>query len=299
MMEVQAVYPPETSAKPRSPPRSVPQVSPVDTSRVCGESQVFSQLGDQLFLIRNNGNDRLWKVHQGEMNQEFIDELSVLHNLRHPRLTPIEEVRKSDNVHVIVYRTNSGNLKDLIHREGILPESRVAHYFRQVVEVVQYCHENNVGLGNNIRLTNFVFDGDDRENIRMDLIQSPFDTAETSMTSSRLYSPAYCSPEAVPWVGLAPYDILKADIWSLGILLYALLTGTYPYMDDNPDKQFMRIALQALPLPKNVSSSVQSLLSLLLKKDGDDRIALEDILHHPWMRQNNFSESDLYEPLFS
>ena len=45
------------------------------------------------------------------MNQEFIDELSVLHNLRHPRLTPIEEVRKSDNVHVIVYRTNSGNLK--------------------------------------------------------------------------------------------------------------------------------------------------------------------------------------------
>ena len=133
----------------------------------------------------------------------------------------------------------------------------------------------------------------------MDLIQSPFDTAETSMTSSRLYSPAYCSPEAVPWVGLAPYDILKADIWSLGILLYALLTGTYPYMDDNPDKQFMRIALQALPLPKNVSSSVQSLLSLLLKKDGDDRIALEDILHHPWMRQNNFSDSDLYEPLFS
>ena len=62
MMEVQAVYPPETSAKPRSPPRSVQQVSPVDTSRVCGESQVFSQLGDQLFLIRNNGNDRLWKV---------------------------------------------------------------------------------------------------------------------------------------------------------------------------------------------------------------------------------------------
>ena len=45
------------------------------------------------------------------MNQEFIDELSVLHHLRHPRLTPIEEVREGDNVHVIVYRTNSGNLK--------------------------------------------------------------------------------------------------------------------------------------------------------------------------------------------
>ena len=133
----------------------------------------------------------------------------------------------------------------------------------------------------------------------MDLIQSPFDTTDSSLTSSRLYSPAYCSPEAVPWLHLAPYDILKADIWSLGILLYALLTGTYPYMDDNPDKQFMRIALQPLPLPKNVSSSVQTLLTLLLKKDCDDRVDLEDILHHPWMRQGGVSETDLYQPLFS
>lgn len=131
-----------------------------------------------------------------------------------------------------------------------------------------------------------------RSSIRLDLLQTPIDTADSNMTSNRLYNPAYCSPEAVPWWG--PYDVLKADVWSCGILLYALLTGTYPYMDENLDKQFYRISLQPLPLSRNVSSSAQTLLHLLLKKDPDERITLEDALNHPWLRPTT-PDVDLYQ----
>lgn len=258
------------------------------------ENRVLCQLGERVFVIRDPklGVDRLCKIHRGEMNQEFIDELYIVHNLRHARMTSIEEVKANDEGYAIIYKTNNGNLKDLITREGLISEERVAEYFRQVVEVVQYCHSNSVGLGNNIRLTNFVFD-DDRNSVRMDLLQNPIDVTDSNMTSNRLYNPAYCSPEAVPWWG--PYDVLKADVWSCGILLYALLTGTYPYMDEKIDKQLLRISLQPLPMPNNVSSSARTLLQMLLKKDPDERITLDQALCHPWLRRSE--PVDLYTPL--
>lgn len=52
-----------------------------------------------------------FQVHPGEMTQDFIDELELVHNLRHERLTPIEEIRQNEEGYVIIYRTNRGNLK--------------------------------------------------------------------------------------------------------------------------------------------------------------------------------------------
>jgi len=126
----------------------------------------------------------------------------------------------------------------------------------------------------------------------MDILQNPIDTTDTNLTQNRLYNPAYCSPEAVPWWG--PYDVTKADVWSCGILLYGLLSGTYPYMDENLNKQFYRISLQPLPLPRTVSTSAQTLLHLLLKKDPAERITLDQALSHPWLKPQT-PNLDLYQ----
>jgi serine/threonine protein kinase len=64
-------------------------------------------------------------------------------------------------------------------------------------------------------------------------------------------------------------------------------------MDENIEKQFYRISLQPLPLPDNISYSAKSLLSMLLRKDPEERATFDDIIHHPWLKE--MEDVDLYE----
>ena len=122
-----------------------------------------------------------------EVIEEAREEIKLIHNLthcedRHPRLTPIKELRSVENGCAIIYQSNFGNLKgtekvvstnivmptenlfiyifilELIEKNKILTEVQAAVYFKQIVEVIKYCHSKDVTLGRNIKLMNCVFD---------------------------------------------------------------------------------------------------------------------------------------------
>jgi len=114
------------------------------------------------------------------------------------------------------------------------------------------------------------------------MLENPIDISTSKETSDRHFHPAYCPPEAIPWWG--DYDAASADSWTLGILLYRMVAGRYPYMDPNIDKQYYRITLQPIPMPDFLSDSLKSLLYMLLQKDWTKRISIQDILHHPWCK---------------
>ena len=116
-----------------------------------------------------------------EVIEEAREEIKLIHNLtrgedRHPRLTPIKELRSVENGCAIIYQSNFGNLKgtekvvptenlfiyifilEFIEKNKILTEVQAAVYFKQIVEVIKYCHSKDVTLGRNIKLMNCVFD---------------------------------------------------------------------------------------------------------------------------------------------
>ena len=116
-----------------------------------------------------------------EVIEEAREEIKLIHNLtrgedRHPRLTPIKELRSVENGFAIIYQSNFGNLKgtekvvptenlfiyifilEFIEKNKILTEVQAAVYFKQIVEVIKYCHSKDVTLGRNIKLMNCVFD---------------------------------------------------------------------------------------------------------------------------------------------
>jgi len=243
---------------------------------------------DSVYVVRDSTDARqLCRVYAKEVIEEAREEIELIHNLtrgenRHPRLTPIKELRAVENGCAIFYQSNFGNLKELVEENKMLTEKQASIYFKQIVETIKYCHSKNVTLGRNIKLMNCVFDDKSLNSIRLDMLENPIDISTCKETSDRHFHPAYCPPEAIPWWG--DYDAASADAWTLGILLYRMVAGRYPYMDPNIDKQYYRITLQPIPMPDFLSDSLKSLLYMLLQKDWTKRISIQDILHHPWCK---------------
>ena len=123
------------------------------------------------------------------------------------------------------------------------------------------------------------------------MMDSPIDMSESPLTGLRKYSLFYCAPELILDRD-SDFDITRADAWSLGILLFKLLTGCYPFHDTELKKQFTRICHQPLPLPPNLSSSALSLLAALLDKRPENRATLELLKTHAWLN----SETEINEP---
>ena len=122
--------------------------------------------------------------------------------------------------------------------------------------------------------------------LRLDVLKKPHDvsTDRLAYTCENRFANHYTPPESMPdqW---DLYDPLKADSWCAGVLLYKMVTGLYPYRDEDPDILSMKICQQRLAVPINLSESLKSLLHMLLNKKWEDRVAIENALLHPWIRR--------------
>ena len=177
-------------------------------------------------------------------------------------------------------------------RRGLAePEAR--WFFQQLMLAVDFCHRMGV-VNRDIKLENTLLAGDARPLIKISDFGFSKDEHGQSAPTTRVGTVMYMAPEVVSNGPDAVYDAKKADVWSCGVVLYAMLTGKYPFKrdeDNNLSKvQGVRAALQRIlrgdyAVPAHLSPTCKDLLHHMLKPDPKHRLSVEEVMQHAWYKE--------------
>lgn len=211
------------------------------------------------------------------ISERALLERDILAMLDHPAIPKLIDSYVDDNVLYVVMELKKGKTLGEFCRGHRLAERDVVYIVRQLVDVLSYLHDKMKIIHRDIKLENILID----DLRRISIIDFGFaDHLKDGMTE-RLGSPAYCSPEIVTG------DTYSAtsDVWSLGVVTYYLLDGNLPFDGDTIDDVFEAICSSNPPIAEiaGVSADSKNFLSQVLRKDGKDRLNIQEVASHPWL----------------
>eukprot|EP00210_Caulerpa_lentillifera_P003323 g3172.t2 len=186
-----------------------------------------------------------------------------------------------------------GKLNNFIAKRNGIDLTTARWFFQQLIIAVDYCHRMRV-IDRDIKLENVLVDCDDKYPM-LKICDFGYSKNEmkNSVACSTVGTVNYMAPEVFAAAGNVEYDGKKADIWSCGVLLYAMVFNCYPFIkkeDIKGSNCFEKIATKVINEPLNFPAhdqsleDVQDLLTKILEKDPDRRITLAQIMEHRWFR---------------
>lgn len=204
-------------------------------------------------------------------------EIVIMKLIDHPNVLNLYDVwETSGELFLIMEYVPGGELFDYLVKRGRLPENEALRYFQQIIHAVDYCHRFNI-CHRDLKPENLLLDKD--KNIKVaDFGMAAWQAGERMLETS-CGSPHYASPEIV--AGKA-YHGSASDIWSCGIILFALITGRLPFDDDNIRVLLLKVKTGIFEMPNEVQGHARDLLYRMLEKDPERRITMPDILVHPF-----------------
>ena len=216
-----------------------------------------------------------------ESQTRFQREVALIKDLDHPFIAEFFElIEDSENFYVVMEYVENGNMLDFVNRNGELSEDQARRYFFQLVAVLEYLHDVKRIAHRDLKAENVLLDRHD--NIRLiDFGLSNIFSADDPYLKTACGSPAYASPEMVRG---QPYT-KAGDVWSAGVLLYAMVVGELPFEDDNLQRLLQKIIYTKPTFPPELSPQVKDLIMRMLEKEPEKRITLKKVKEHPWFSQ--------------
>lgn len=206
-----------------------------------------------------------------EYEERFYQEAKAAGRLSHPNIVTIYDVGKSGNVAYIAMELLIGReLRDIMNDEGLLPVDQVLDIVAQVALGLAYAHEHDI-VHRDVKPSNIMVVRDGHAKITDFGIARMASSSVRTQTGMVLGSPKYMSPEQV--IGKAIDR--RSDIFSLGVMLYEMLTGQAPFVGENVNA-IMYQTLNVAPAPPNkLNPAVPEMLNFIvakaLAKGVDDR----------------------------
>lgn len=224
------------------------------------------------------GSERESKVHR---------EINALKRLSHPNIIKLEEVLQNDKyIGIVLEYASGGELFDYILQHRYLKDSLACRLFAQLVSGVHYMHSKGI-VHRDLKLENLLLDKHKNIVITDFGFVNSFSTGNELMKTS-CGSPCYAAPELV--ISNEPYEARKVDIWSCGVILYAMLAGYLPFDDDpqNPDgdniaRLYQYITTTPLTFPEFVEPMARDLLRRVLVPNPQRRLNLREVRSHQWL----------------
>ncbi|XP_076860367.1 tribbles homolog 3 [Brachyhypopomus gauderio] len=201
--------------------------------------------------------------------------------LPHDNICKISEVIMGESNVYIFFERSYGDMHSYVRTCKRLPEDEAVRLFRQMAAAVAHCHDNGVVL-RDLKLRKFVFTDAQRTKLVLQNLEDSclLNGADDSLTDKH-GCPAYVGPEILN--SRHSYSGKAADVWSLGVVLYTMLVGRYPFQDVEPAALFSKIRRGAFTIPESLSPRAKSLVCCMLRKSPSERLEAADILLHPWL----------------
>ncbi|MFX4261682.1 Stk1 family PASTA domain-containing Ser/Thr kinase [Pelotomaculum propionicicum] len=203
--------------------------------------------------------------------KRFRREAQAVASLSHPNIVSIYDVGLEDNVHYLVMEYVEGdNLKNQIRELGVIPVDRAVEIARQVSEALQHAHENNI-VHRDIKPQNILITKGGRAKLTDFGIAREATTATLTQTDTIVGSVHYLSPEQAR----GDTADARSDIYSLGIVLYEMVTGVLPFRGETPIgvalKHIQESPAQPSSLNPSVPTGLERVINRCMAKNPTDR----------------------------
>ena len=211
-------------------------------------------------------------------------EINIAKNINHLNIVQFFEIKEDiDKYYILMEYCENGELFDLILSKKKLSEDEAAYYFYQLVNGIEYIHMNNI-IHRDLKPENLLLTKNNILKI-IDFGLSNYNP-EDNLLSTPCGSPCYASPEMVSG---KKYNGFTNDVWSLGIILYAMIYGYLPFENENNnDLLFRKIRECKIDYPKNNCVLALDLLKKILVHDFNERITIDGIKRHKFYLKGKF-----------
>ena len=238
--------------------------------------------------------------HNSNLNK-ILYETGLMKRFNHPNITKILEVFHDEEYMLIIMEyINGGNLFNFVKKRRKLSEKTAKFLFRQIILGIKHIHSQNI-VHRDIKLENIIIDLNNNVKICDFGIGKVINSAD-ELLYDKCGTPMYMAPEIILSNKKNGYKGFPVDIWSSGITLYIMLSGTLPFAVKN--KSIEELSLKDMKSKKEssnlkyqivngypkkikkISSEAKDLLKGLLNKNPDKRLTCDEILNHPWLKED-------------
>ncbi|XP_050965442.1 MAP/microtubule affinity-regulating kinase 4 isoform X1 [Labeo rohita] len=221
--------------------------------------------------------------------QKLFREVRIMKTLRHPNIVQLFEVIETEKtLYLVMEYASGGEVFDYLVSHGRMKEIEARAKFRQIVSAVHYCHQKNI-VHRDLKAENLLLDAD--ANIKI----ADFGFSNEFTLGNKLDtfcgSPPYAAPELFQG---KKYDGPEVDIWSLGVILYTLVSGSLPFDGQNLKELRERVLRGKYRVPFYMSTDCEGILRRFLVLNPSKRCTLEQVMKDKWM--NAGYEGDELKP---
>ncbi|XP_024897896.1 MAP/microtubule affinity-regulating kinase 3 [Pteropus alecto] len=221
--------------------------------------------------------------------QKLFREVRIMKILNHPNIVKLFEVIETDKtLYLIMEYASGGEVFDYLVAHGRMKEKEARAKFRQIVSAVQYCHQKRI-VHRDLKAENLLLDAD------MNIKIADFGFSNEFTVGSKLDtfcgSPPYAAPELFQG---KKYDGPEVDVWSLGVILYTLVSGSLPFDGQNLKELRERVLRGKYRIPFYMSTDCENLLKRFLVLNPIKRGTLEVIMKDRWINAGH--EEDELKP---
>eukprot|EP00299_Pterocystis_sp_00344_P012260 c5859_g1_i1.p1 GENE.c5859_g1_i1~~c5859_g1_i1.p1 ORF type:complete len:722 (-),score=183.86 c5859_g1_i1:74-2239(-) len=213
------------------------------------------------------------KIHRQRVDVELSNHGRMVHR----NIARMFEVMESSRrIYMILEFAPRGDLHKYVRKKRRLTDLEANRFFADICKAVLYLHESLCIAHRDIKLENCLLAMDKS----VKLVDMGFSVDASVDQTVACGSPSYTAPEIC---ARKIYDAKKADIWSMGVLLYAMICGYFPFQGQTNQELQMRIQKGSYRVPDYMTSGVSDLLSRMLVVDPVKRADIVEVIAHPWL----------------